>query len=349
MKTKSRVILTGVVALIFACESEPPLTTGDANFLTYSVSEQTSLATFISAAERKIKLEVDHDADLTALVPDFQVDGNYTVLVNGVEQIPGVSRLDLTENVTYNLVDAAANTRTEWTVMTTPLKCRIVIDASHDGGVWWFPQSPSTGFDPASPHQGQAFAEMLRDKGFEVIELGRDRELSEEMFFGSYIVLRAGGFESYTPREVQVYATLLERGMNLAFFTDHKKYDPKDEIADLLGLKFQGVAFGAIQDFKPHQITAHLGSMYYIAGSAILDEDLNSDIEVLGRLGPEDYVDLNANDFRESNEPTGATVMGILNYPKSRIFFFGDMNAVEINTQPFIDNLVGWMGDCSGW
>ena len=142
MKTKSRVILTGVVALIFACESEPPLTTGDANFLTYSVSEQTSLATYISAAERKIKLEVDHDVDLTALVPDFKVDGNYTVLVNGVEQTPGVSKLDLTENVTYDLVNTATNERTEWTVMTTPLKCRIVIDASHDGGVWWFPQSP---------------------------------------------------------------------------------------------------------------------------------------------------------------------------------------------------------------
>ena len=137
--------------------------------------------------------------------------------------------------------------------------------------------------------------------------------------------------------------------MNLAFFTDHKKYDPQDEIADLLGLKFQGVAFGVIQDFKPHEITASLGSLSYIAGSAILDEDLNPDIEVLGRLGPDDYVDLNANDIQESNEPTAATVMGILNYPKSRIFFFGDINAIEIRPQPFINNLVAWMGDCSGW
>jgi len=334
---------------MFGCESEEPSSTvGDSIFLDYSVSGQTSLATHINTGERKVDLEVDHDVDLSAVVADFEVDGDYRILVNGVEQTPGVSTLDLTETVTYNLVNTAKNSSTEWKVTATPLKCKIVIDASHDGGVWWFPQGDS-GFDTQKPHQGQEFAEMLRSKGFEVTELGRGKELSEEMFFGSYIVLRAGGFESYTQKEVQVYSKLLDRGMNLAFFTDHKKFDPKDEIADLLGLKFQGIANGIIQNFEPHQITANLESLYYIAGSAILEGDLNSNIEVLGRLGPDEFVDLNANSVKEPNEPTGSAVMGLLNYPKSRIFFFGDMNAVQIDTQPFIDNLVGWMGDCSGW
>jgi len=30
--------------------------------------------------------------------------------------------------------------------------------------------------------------------------------------------------------------------MNLVFFTDHKKNDPKDELGELLGLEFRGVA-----------------------------------------------------------------------------------------------------------
>ena len=88
-------------------------------------------------------------------------------------------------------------------------------------------------------------------------------------------------------------------------------------------------------------------ALYYIAGSAILEPDLNSDIEVLGRLGPDDFVDLNANDFEDSNEPTGSAIMGLLNYPGSRIFFLGDMNSIEVQPQPFIDNLVEWMGDRS--
>jgi hypothetical protein len=293
---------------------------GQSKFLGYTVSEQTSLATHINAGEKKIELEVAHDVDLSSLVADYEVDGNYKVLVNGIEQISGVSIVDFTEPVTYNLVNTATNTRTEWKISATPLKCRIVIDASHDGGVWWFPQGTS-GFDSQKAHQGQAFAEMLRSKGFEVTELGRGRELSEEMFFGAFIVLRAGGYESYTQKEVQVYSKLLKRGMNLAFFTDHMKFDPKDELADLLGLKFQGAAFGIIENFAPHEITANLTSLDYIAGSAIFDADLNSDIEVLGRLGPGDFVDLNANDLKDSNEPTGSCIMGLLNYPGSRIFF----------------------------
>jgi len=54
-----------------------------------------------------------------------------------------------------------------------------------------------------------------------------------------------------------------------------------------------------------------------------------------------------ANDFQEPNEPTGSAVMGRLNYPRSWIFFLGDdMNSIEIQPQPFINNLVKLMGDC---
>jgi hypothetical protein len=69
-------------------------------------------------------------------------------------------------------------------------------------------------------------------------------------------------------------------------------------------------------------------------------------MEVLGRLRPTDYGDLNADGTRQDNEPFGPAVMGVLNYPNSRIFFMGDTNTFQFQPQPFVDNLVGWMGVC---
>ena len=51
-------------------------------------------------------------------------------------------------------------------------KLRVLIDASKDGGLWWFPQGRN-GFDSNTHHQGKALADLMRSKGWEVIELGR--------------------------------------------------------------------------------------------------------------------------------------------------------------------------------
>jgi hypothetical protein len=52
------------------------------------------------------------------------------------------------------------------------------------------------------------------------------------------------------------------------------------------------------------------------------------------------------NGIKEEDEPSAPPVMGILNFPKSKIFFTGDTNGLQIAPQPFIDNLCKWMGDC---
>jgi hypothetical protein len=72
-----------------------------------------------------------------------------------------------------------------------------------------------------------------------------------------------------------------------------------DVLAEHLGLKFQGVAFGIIEDSVPDAIIENLETIGYVAGSAILESDLNSGIEVLGPLGPDDCVDLNSNDIKD--------------------------------------------------
>ena len=337
-----------LLLLVWSCEKDNQdiITSAgnisSAGFLSFSTHGQT-LPTAINSSLKRIRFEVDRDVDVTKLVPRFDVPDGCTVLVNGILQLSGSSKVDFSQKVTYELKDLN-NKASRWEVSAVPIKCKILIDASHDGGVWWFPQSTLTGFDPNKWHQGQPFAELLRKKGFEVDELGRGPELTEEMFFGYYIVIRANGFEKYTSKEMEVYGNIISRPMNMVFFTDHKKYDPVDEVGYLLGLNFEGIAYGKITNLKPHLITRSIKSIDYIAGSVLTNLDQNPDIEVLGWLGENDYADLNFNGIKDSNEPLAPPVMGILNLPKSHVFFIGDMNGLQVMPQPFIDNLITWMG-----
>lgn len=330
MKNIKLSILILSIALTLSCETkEVTPTTGNAAFNAFMTNGQT-LSTAIHTDTKQVRLEVDHDVDVTTLIPEFDIPEGHTVYVNGVEQVSGVTPVDFTEPVTYQLQDNN-NTTTSWNVEVNALSCKIIIDASHDGGVWWYPQYEETGFNPNEYHQGQAFANALRAKGFEVNELGRGVELTEEMFFGHYIVIRVMGFQAYTTQELEVYSNLLDRGMNLVFFTDHKQHDPVDELGAMIGINFEGSVNGTITTFADHEITTGISSINYIAGSVITNADTNPDLEIIGWL--------------ENDDP----VMGIVHYPNSRIFCIGDVNGIEVQPQPFIDNLINWMGSCNQW
>lgn len=313
-------------------------------FLSFTSSGQT-LPASIDGMKREIEFEVDHDINITSLVPKFDVPEGCSVLLDGVKQVSGLSAVDFSIPVMYEIRDPQ-NRSSMWKASAVQLKSKILIDASHDGGVWWFPQWEGTGFDQEKPHQGKTMADLLRSKGFEVDELGRGTELTEKKFFGYYIIIRAGGFQTYTDKELGVYTNLIKRGMNLVFFTDHKKYDIKDELGDFLGLKFKGIAFGDVTRIEQHVITKGFKPFYYNAGSVLTDYDGNENIQILGWLGDNDFADMNWNGTRDTGEPYAPPVMGILKYPKSKIFFIGDMNALQIMPQPFIDNLCTWMGTC---
>src|SRR5262249_30671099 len=47
----------------------------------------------------------------------------------------------------------------------------ILVDASKDGGVWWWPQTPSNGYSENRDHQGKPLADYLKKLGYEVDEL----------------------------------------------------------------------------------------------------------------------------------------------------------------------------------
>ncbi|MCX6334221.1 MAG: hypothetical protein NT092_07950 [Bacteroidia bacterium] len=341
----SILFLLCLLLTVLSCEKDEPAVQNpelEGGFLAFSTNGQTILSTAIKSNQKQVKFEVESDVDITKLVPWFEVPTGISVYLNGVEQVSGSSTIDFSRTVTYELKDIN-NWRAQWNVTAVPVSKRIVIDASHDGGVWWFPQSEQTGFNPDKYHQGKVFADLLRQKGFKVDELGSEVELKEEHFMGYFIVIRVNGFQTYTVNELDVYSKLVKRGMNLVFFTDHKKYDPKDELGDLLGLEFKGIAGGKVSKFTSHIITENLTSLNYIAGSVLINADLNPDIQILGWLGENDYADLNFNGIKDEGEPVAPPVMGILNYPKSKIFFIGDVNGLQIMPQPFIDNLIQWM------
>ena len=337
-----KIWLLVLILVLISCEKTEQDQKLSGGFLSFSADGQTILSTAINNNKQEIKFEVGSGVDVARLVPRFEVPEGFTVYLNGEKQIPGITAVDFSETVRYILEDRNGR-KAEWSALAVPLSKRIVVDASHDGGVWWYPQYEATGFDTSKYHQGKAFADLLRQKGFKVDELGRDCKLKEEHFFGYYIVIRVNGFQTYTQDELDVYTKLVKRGMNMVFFTDHKKYDSRDELGDLLGLNFAGVATGTIVKFTPHTITQNLTSLNYIAGSALINSDQNPDIEILGWLGDNEYADLNFNGKKDEGEPLAPPVMGILNYPKSKVFFIGDVNGLQLMPQPFIDNLLKWL------
>jgi hypothetical protein len=330
-----------IPVLLISCEKDETNEVADGRFFSFQADGQTILSASINSFKQQVKFEVKSDVDVTKLVPEFQVSEGCSVYIDGSEQVSGSSVVDFSQPVTYELV-SANGLKSAWVASAIPLCKKIVIDASHDGGVWWYPQSPLTGFNPEKDHQGKRFADTLRARGFEVDELGRDRELKEEDFFGYYIIIRINGFEPYSNNELNIYTKLVERGMNLVFFTDHKRYDRTDELGDLLGLQFEGVARGTISKFTPHAITENLTDLDFL-GSVLTNAGQNPDIEILGWLGEDDYADLNFNDVQDPDEPVSPPVMGILHYPNSKVFFLGDSNTFQWMPQPFINNLMVWM------
>ena len=79
--------LTLLLALACGEEDSQP-TAGNAVFEAFTASSQTILPTSIDKVNRKVRLEVDHDADVTAIVPDFETGGDHKVYVNGTLLVP---------------------------------------------------------------------------------------------------------------------------------------------------------------------------------------------------------------------------------------------------------------------
>jgi len=196
---------------------------------------------------------------------------------------------------------------------------RILIDASHDGGVWWYPQSSASDFSSSTPHQGKELADFIRGRGFQVDELPRGTTITDSLLSQYDKVIRAGYFFHYSEPELAAYDAFLQRRTSLFLISEFQRVGQSDGLAERLGIHF--------------------------AGAAVFNASGNSSIEILGWLSDTDYVDLNDNGRQDADEPTGAPVMGTLHHSHARIFFLGEINGLEGIPQPFVTNLVGWLFD----
>lgn len=207
----------------------------------------------------------------------------------------------------------------------------ILIDATKDGGVWWYPQS-GPDFSSSLPHQGKALTDYLVSLGFTTVAIPRGQSISWTMLKQYKKVVRVGGYGNYSQAEIAAYDSLLENGASLLLLQDHLQNFPNDNLSSHLGLNFQGSVNGQVNSFISHTITSGISPFPYIAGSVIGNPD-PSKMTILGFVNGDPLVE----------QGNGLAVMGILHHTRSKIFFLGDINGLEQVPQPFAGNLVKWL------
>ena len=136
---------------------------------------------------------------------------------------------------------------------------RALVDASKDGGVWWFPQYAGTGFDQNQNHQGKAMADAMRARGWQVTELPRGEFITPEKLQGFDIVIRPEPYFPYSTSEANAYREAVAGGLRLFLIGSAAGYD--DRIADVLGLRFGGNRHISVEKIVPHSLTAGIESL----------------------------------------------------------------------------------------
>ncbi|MBI4500030.1 MAG: hypothetical protein HY700_02600 [Gemmatimonadetes bacterium] len=198
----------------------------------------------------------------------------------------------------------------------------ILVDASHDGGVWWFPQVPP--FDGNARHQGLALVGYLRSRGYKVDELGRGDALNREKLLGYSVVIRAGSFGSYSAADIDAYQAFVAGPRTLILLGEFLREGQADRLADALGIPLTGITRDTVVfEFAPHAITAGVGSLRYMVGSTLAAGSYPN-VRRLGWL------------------PGGEVIMGVVEGSPAKIFFMGDTNTLETVPQPLVKNLVDW-------
>ena len=220
------------------------------------------------------------------------------------------------------------------------IKRHILVDASRDGGVWWFPQTGP--FNPAADHQGRALAEFLRSLGHKVTELPRPYTITTELLADYDIVIRAVGFGDYEETEITAYLAYVQKGGNLLLLADHST---TDALAMSLGLQFEGATRGEnlLTNFVAHPITQGVGTVFYNCGSGLTSYPVTA--QILGKLSSLSYLDLNNNGVQDLGEPSEPPVLGAMTYGKGRIVFCGDTNLWEMVPVPLTNNVLQWLID----
>jgi hypothetical protein len=199
---------------------------------------------------------------------------------------------------------------------------RVLVDASRDGGEWWYPQPFTEGiFDPNLAHQGKFLADYLRSQGMEVTELPRPFYITDELLENYHLVVRAGAFppNDYSLEEIAAYQQYVAKGGQLILLAEFTSLGDPDLLAYGFGLDLEGAVPGIVDRFAEHPITHGVSPFLFDLGSALAGDPPPNTTE-LAFIGPE-------------------TVMGILPYGFGQVFFIGESSEVVYAQQPLTENL----------
>ena len=227
----------------------------------------------------------------------------------------------------------------------TPDGESILVDASRDGGVWWYPQSGHDGgFDPEQDHQGSALAGYLRERGYRVDELPRPHRITRELLDSYEIVIRANAFSGYTAEEVASYEAYVDGGGALLLLNDHMRYAAPDQVGAAFGIVFEGITRGVqlFDELSEHAITKDVGALVYGVGSAIVEAPEAA--AIVGRLSANGYADLDFDEVLGPGDIVGPAVLGAVQWGRGRIVFSGDTNMWEAVPLPLVANVLEWLG-----
>jgi hypothetical protein len=146
----------------------------------------------------------------------------------------------------------------------------IVVDASHDGGTWWYPQSPKS-HDPTKDHQGKRFADALRLQGYVVSEIHRGTRITDQ-FKDAEVVIRFACWGTYEPTEVEAYQRFAHNGGKVLLIQGFIRKDAPihDDVANTFGITFDGeYRTKTFVQLADHPLTRELALPTYQTGSAI--------------------------------------------------------------------------------
>jgi hypothetical protein len=133
---------------------------------------------------------------------------------------------------------------------------RVLVDASKDGGLWWFPQGRGNTFDPKEKHQGKPLADFIRSKGWEVVELGRGEVITVDRLRDFDLVIRPPVFFDYAAEEVVAYRDSVMGGTRLLLLGSS---GTNDSLAAIFGLRFDSQnRFASVRQWIPHPLTVNM-------------------------------------------------------------------------------------------
>ncbi len=196
---------------------------------------------------------------------------------------------------------------------------KIVIDASRDGGTWWFPQRES-GFDSSKPHQGKALVEYLKKFTPTVVEIVQGGVITNQLTDATVVVRFNVNGEPYSPQEVTAYKNYVENGGRVLLVYAAPVKGPPDAVAETFGIRVgQRAETPFIKKWANDPITVGLKDVPFTCGSVI-------------SVYPKTAIQLGM-------MANGQSVFGVVEVGKGKVVYLGSIAPLLSMSQPFVENV----------